>query len=359
MQAVATALNINISDLHADIKVPKHVRFRASKTFKSREQVLAEALHAYDRYRHLEKVTNNYLKGVNNLDEVHNKAKSITSSREIAYAQAMRQVLKIPTHSTIPQIVNVIESFGIRIISMPYQTDAFGLSFIVEENGVDCPVIIINMSERITVERWIFSAAHELGHLLLHWDGTNQPMFQDADEIAKEESEANNFAAELLMPSEGFKEYWDLYKKMHTNWKRSLLDGVLDVKRRFVVSYQTVLYRLCKTYNMQWEKVLDQFQREYKIRYGADLKRTKEGFGAAYPHAYGPGVVPVTMPSHEPEHLGVSQTKGKPYFPQGRVMQLLINAIKTSAFEVDDVADFMHTTPNAVNYLCQSIREFD
>ena len=56
--------------------------------------------------------------------------------------------------------------------------------------------------ERISVERWIFSAAHELGHLLLH------PMSYDSskhDEPRAEEKEADTFASYFLMPEMSFK----------------------------------------------------------------------------------------------------------------------------------------------------------
>ena len=60
---------------------------------------------------------------------------------------------------------------------------------------------------RISVERWIFTAAHELGHIVLHQD-TFDISQESEDEV--EEMEANWFASALLMPNELFDHEWEL-----------------------------------------------------------------------------------------------------------------------------------------------------
>ena len=96
------------------------------------------------------------------------------------------------------------------------------------------PAVVVNTWDRISVERWIFTAAHELGHLLLHpseyrRDATDLPM--------QAEREADAFASEFLMPEAAFAAEWD-----ETRGHRFLV-RVLKVKRIFRVSYKTVLYR--------------------------------------------------------------------------------------------------------------------
>ncbi|MBI3927813.1 MAG: ImmA/IrrE family metallo-endopeptidase [Armatimonadetes bacterium] len=49
------------------------------------------------------------------------------------------------------------------------------------------------------MERRIFTAAHELGHLLLHKDAYQ---LDQAQEVKQEEVEANCFAGYFLMPEE-------------------------------------------------------------------------------------------------------------------------------------------------------------
>ncbi len=45
------------------------------------------------------------------------------------------------------------------------QDSFFGLSVGERDGGA---AVVVNTWDRISVERWIFAAAHELGHLLLH-----------------------------------------------------------------------------------------------------------------------------------------------------------------------------------------------
>ena len=56
---------------------------------------------------------------------------------------------------------------------------------------------MVNVRERIPVERRIFSAAHELGHLILHLNAYD---VSKEVENEKEETDANLFAAHFLMP---------------------------------------------------------------------------------------------------------------------------------------------------------------
>jgi len=72
----------------------------------------------------------------------------------------------------------------------------FGLSVAEDDGG---PAIIVNVWERISVKRRIFSAAHELGHLLLHLDAYN---VEESAEDKVQEREADVFASHFLMPEE-------------------------------------------------------------------------------------------------------------------------------------------------------------
>ena len=120
---------------------------------------------------------------------------------------------------------------------------------------------MVNVWERISVERWIFTAAHELGHLLLHLDS------YDSDESAEnleEEKEANIFASYFLMPERHFNKEWEDTSGLH------LVDRVFKIKRMFKVSYRTVLYRLKEdgiTDNSIWQE----FHTLLKRRYGRSI----------------------------------------------------------------------------------------
>ena len=95
--------------------------------------------------------------------------------------------------------------------------------------------IAVNTDESIPIERQIFTAAHELGHLLLHSESYEA---DQAEEDAQQESEASMFASHFLMPDRGFEQVWSDSRGLP--WVQS----VLHAKRVFRVSYKTVLRRL-------------------------------------------------------------------------------------------------------------------
>ena len=73
------------------------------------------------------------------------------------------------------------------------ETDSFlGLSVSEQEEGG--PAVIVNTWKRLPVETWIFSAAHELGHLLMHLNAYD---IDQTTEIDEQESEADQFASHL------------------------------------------------------------------------------------------------------------------------------------------------------------------
>lgn len=89
-----------------------------------------------------------------------------------------------------------------------------------------------------------FTMAHELGHLLFHREYLNlsQGRYEESEILwrsslfNKVENEANTFAAELLMPSQIFRELWDI----------SNSENLQAIASRFEVSTQAVRYRAYK-----------------------------------------------------------------------------------------------------------------
>ncbi|MDA3925143.1 MAG: ImmA/IrrE family metallo-endopeptidase, partial [Kiritimatiellae bacterium] len=82
-------------------------------------------------------------------------------------------------------------------------SNLFGLSIGEADGG---PAMVINTGKSISVERKIFSIAHELGHLILHRHtyGTDY-----SNEYEQQEHEADIFAAAFLMPMNQFIEEWN------------------------------------------------------------------------------------------------------------------------------------------------------
>ena len=95
--------------------------------------------------------------------------------------------------------------------------------------------MVVNVWEKLPVERRIFSAAHELGHLVLHQNSLDM---DQTEEDKAEEAEANSFADHFLMPNEGFIKDWNEAAGL------SMVDRVFKIKRLYSVSYKAVLHRL-------------------------------------------------------------------------------------------------------------------
>lgn len=345
LNAVATAFGVDASTLLTKVALPSHVRFRALTNFKSRDQVLAEAMKAYENYRTLEKATDKNLKGRFTLDAVRQHVDSHQGiERAKAAAKFIRQqCLELPNTSALPRIVEVIEQFGVRIISIPYHNDAFGLSFL---SGEGYPVIAINTSDKITIERRIFSAAHELGHLILHnhFEGNAEGMEDEC-----EEQEANHFAAELLMPQGGFEKIKEMYESS------PLLEQVLEIKRRFVVSYQAVIFRL-STNKEDYKQLLRRFHAQYELKFGTPLSGIEEAQHPAGWHHYDWRLVPASQTTQEPENAGAGSPRTAIYFPQGRALQLLFDAIVKGRLDVEEVAKVLYTTNESARKYMERVR---
>jgi Zn-dependent peptidase ImmA (M78 family) len=231
----------------------------------SREQVLLDVSRWLGNYTELERMLNEreeflFAKLSRTLST---KPKSAKRAQDAA--KQSREVLGLDEGEGIRDICGLLEErAGIKVCPLPLASDGFfGLSVGEADGG---PAIAVNVWDRISVERWIFTAAHELGHLLLHLSAFD---VQQVDEDPDEESEADQFASHFLMPHDVFVREWE------ETWGHALLDRVLKVKRMFRVSYKTVLYRLSEkpTYGAD---IWKQFQIACKERLGRTLKRTDE-----------------------------------------------------------------------------------
>lgn len=257
LRSLARALGVSTLDLATPVRELRSVRFRARKQMRERAQILAEVANWIGDYSFLEQ----------ELDDTENFVLEAVKGRDPEdLANQVREDLKLGD-SPIHDICGLLESCGIKVLQIARATDAFfGLSIAAGDGG---PAVVINTWDRIPVERWIFSAAHELGHLLLHKDAYD---FEEEDEPTEEENEADAFAAALLMPRNAFQREWG-DAEGHPFYER-----VLKVKRIFNVSYRTVLRRLRETEQVS-AKVYVAFQGQHKRRFKTTLKKTDEPEG--------------------------------------------------------------------------------
>jgi Zn-dependent peptidase ImmA (M78 family) len=151
-----------------------------------------------------------------------------------AAAEYVRQQWELKD-DPIYDVCGLFEYHGIKVITLEFQNDRFfGMSVDDKDAG---PAIVVNTWDRISVERWIYTAAHEFAHLLLHHeDYISEAIIED-----DEEPEADIFASAFLMPQRKF------VKEFRDTIGHEFYVSVNKVKRIFHVSYRTVLKRLSDT----------------------------------------------------------------------------------------------------------------
>lgn len=330
LEALRAALDVPIQDLVTPMPELRAVRFRSFKRLKIREQVLAEVAGWLQAFRELEYLLDDHeeypLWGF--------RAAKDEEKRPIAAAKWARKRFGLDDDEPIRDICGLLESNGIKMRTGEVQSDAFfGLSIAPGGGG---PAIAVNTWSRISVERWIFTAAHELGHLVLH--GQDYEV-SEKEESQEEEREANLFAGHFLMPDGVFRSEWDATAGL------ALVERVLKVKRIFRVSYRTVLYRLAEGANDK-AQIWRGFQVEYKRHYGKTLLKDDEpealaadAFQASFPES---------SPAGEPEKLSRAD------FVEDRLSRLVRKAVERSAITLSRAAEILHLSLPAMRQLSAS-----
>lgn len=120
----------------------------------------------------------------------------------------------------VPNSVQLAESFGIAVMGLPPAASAVG-AFSMWDG--EQPFIFL--ARRRTPEGARFDLAHELGHLLLH--SSDEPRSE-----AREEDEANQFAADFLIPPG----IVHAHLRLHSS-----LDDILRLKTALKVSAMAML----------------------------------------------------------------------------------------------------------------------
>ncbi len=254
---LAKALVVPVGELVTPVRPLESVRFRAKAKVNARAQILAIVSKWLDAYSRLE----------GDLDERQRFGFTRLSSQHVdpkGTAREARKAAGLGPDEPVGDICGLLEDNGVKILLLETKRDSFfGLSVGESDGG---PAVVVNTWDRISVERWIFTAAHELGHLLLH----PSEYQRDATELpAQAEREADAFASEFLMTEAAFEAEWNATRG------HSLLLRVLKVKRIFRVSYKTVLHRLVES-GREAPAVWRAFQGQHRGYFGKTLRSTEE-----------------------------------------------------------------------------------
>ena len=268
LRALAKALQVRVPELLVEEPALKRVRFRSLKRLKRREQVLVEVGQKLRDFVELESQLN--AAESKDFDALRALAARARRRGIPAVASAMRSHFGLTEHEPVHDICGLLEHQGIKVLSVNIATDAFlGLSVAEEDGG---PAVVVNTWERLPVEHWIFSAAHELAHLLLHLQAYS---VDEESEDKDQERDANTFASHFLMPDAVFRREWDSTVGL------PLFDRVLKVKRVFRVSWRTVLYRLNEDFSdpIQRKRLWIHFSKAYQKRNSKVLLKMDEPEG--------------------------------------------------------------------------------
>ena len=206
VQSLAHALGVGLQDLFLSVKPLEAIRFRSKKRMQNRENILADVALWLRDFDDLETLLGEKPK----LRLDHLSSGSPSKKQVLDLASKCRKALNLDPKEPIYDICGLLERAGVKVYPLSTASEGFfGLSVGKEDGG---PAIVVNNWERISIERRIFSAANELGHLMLHPDAYDVSKEQESK---KEEAEASLFAGHFLMPDEGFICEWDRAAGLH------------------------------------------------------------------------------------------------------------------------------------------------
>ena len=291
LEALASVFGVGLGDLVLPVRPLRSVRFRAHARMHGREQILAEVSKWLDGYRLLED-------RLGDCPEFGFRSARRRDPAESprAVARAARNAAGLLPDAPIRDLCRLLEDHGVKVLPLRAQRDSFfGLSVGPEDGG---PAVVVNTRERISVERRIFTAARELGHLLLHSDEYDRPAAVPPDAGTREsERAADAFADEFLMPEAAFGSAWDATRG------DSFLSRVMRVGSLFRVRRRTVLDRLTATGRAapeEWDTI--------RAHYGKRTGRALDTADAPFPATE--AVAPTSRRANELDGLSVSDFGG-------------------------------------------------
>jgi Zn-dependent peptidase ImmA (M78 family) len=136
----------------------------------------------------------------------------LTTTKQEEIDNSVNQVL-LQTNKSYPEdnLLDIVKSLDIAVKITDFGKFSDDISGVIHYGGDEQkPTIYLN-EDTTPPERQTFTLAHELGHFLLHDHDKSKLRidkfnYRAKTKEAREETEANYFAASLLMPKDKFKE---------------------------------------------------------------------------------------------------------------------------------------------------------
>lgn len=224
VQELAGALDLKPDYFYRDHAVEiKKVAFRKLSKLSKKEQnrIIETARDFLERYLELEQIIGKQPKVENPLSEITIEEKEDV---ELA-AQHLRKAWDLGT-DPLYNVLELLEDRGIKIIELEGDESIDGFSTWIDDA---IPVIGLNSNKREHLDRYRFTALHELGHLLLDLDSFKSKA---------QENLCHYFAGALLLDKRAIESELGL-KRSHIS-----LQELASLKKQYGISVQAIMYRL-------------------------------------------------------------------------------------------------------------------
>ena len=167
---------------------------------------------------------------INQTQEQNTRNHNENRAREVLNEFYGNQKITLPVDVIGIAHRNHIDVYRARFEDNVLKDNVYGF---IERQGNDIR-IVVNAENAATRRR--FTVAHELGHFFLHHDQNSDLKYLDlrSTRSTPEESQANQFAAELLMPEAQLREEYD----------KLMFPTVEALANKFYVSKLAMKYRL-------------------------------------------------------------------------------------------------------------------
>lgn len=252
LAAITKALRVSTGYLLSNqVEALESVEFRklAATSAKERARVEAAVIERLERYLNIEKVLDLRSREWRVPQLKHRPLDHVEEAEELAVA--LRKAWQLG-NNPIPNMTELLEEHGIKVIIIPLPTTVSGLTCLVRQrdSSVVSPVIVVNREH--TLEHRRLTLAHELGHRLI-----------DEKSSVNHEKASNAFAGAFLVPREhliqevgkhrnalGYRELI-LLKRLYRVSAASLLVRLNAIG---IIGRQTLMYAF-QTFAKGWKKI--------------------------------------------------------------------------------------------------------
>jgi Zn-dependent peptidase ImmA (M78 family)/DNA-binding XRE family transcriptional regulator len=260
LSVLARTLGVTLDDLlRRSVDVP-NFRFRAHASFAKKPQFAAQVVRMLEEYAALERAV-----GVAPYTPESTPCHWVddeTKERIEEVAAQFRRRMDLGD-GPIVNLFDAAEGLGLKVLRKPIPLDKFfGLSAASADEGA---FILVN-NQDITIERQLFTLAHEIGHLIFHRGEYSDALMDhgDKEEEERREKVADYFASHLLVPRDAF--------ERALGGTRSLR----ELKYHFRVSYQVILVRIAERGGPGYGELFRNLAMKYKRQTGKSLTKKTE-----------------------------------------------------------------------------------